>query len=110
MPLGNFLIQMHADTRSTIKWVWAKKLAIPFVGIRHFQFDTERVKLVSGDFNPVHRTMPLYKTAIKIVVAFENPFVTDLLVALTKVNNLRFELSIASHEDVDYLVQKFFAQ
>lgn len=106
LPLGDILIDMQAVTREIINQLLAQRLGIPFIDIRQFPIDTHWVKAVASDFLPSHLVVPLYKTATTMVVALENPFVTDVLTWLATTTNLIVQPVLTSRADLQFVIEQ----
>jgi type II secretory ATPase GspE/PulE/Tfp pilus assembly ATPase PilB-like protein len=106
--LGEILVEMDVVSRETIRRVLAQKLGIPLVSLRKFDFDLNLIKSVPADLVRKHQIMPLYRTDTRMVVALENPLALEGLQALSFYIKLKIDPVMASLDDLNMSIKKFY--
>lgn len=106
--LGEILVEMEVVDAPTIRRVLAKKVGIPFVGLAKFQFDPNLIKAVPADLVRKHTMMPLYRTDSRVVVATENPFISEGLKELGFWMRVKVDPVMASLDDIKNAILQFY--
>jgi type II secretory ATPase GspE/PulE/Tfp pilus assembly ATPase PilB-like protein len=100
-PLGRILVEMGVVDERTLNDALAKRLGIPFVSLRKFNFDPEAIELVDYAFARKHALIPLCRSNGSLVVAFENPLANTVLDELRFITQHRIVPAVASHNEIE---------
>ena len=110
VQLGQILVRMDVIDERTLKGVLAKKMGIPFVGLTQFNFDLNAIRTVSESVARKHMLMPLCLHETSLIVALENPLDIMALDLLRFTTQKKIVPAMASREDIQSAINKFYAK
>jgi type II secretory ATPase GspE/PulE/Tfp pilus assembly ATPase PilB-like protein len=100
MPLGRILVKMGVVDERTLNDALAKRLGIPFVSLKKFNFDPEAIALIDYAFARKHVLIPLCLSNGSLVVAFENPLANAVTDELRFITQHHIIPAVASHSEI----------
>jgi len=77
--IGDILVEMGVVSMRLIQFALSDKLGIPYVNARDFKIGPGALEAIDTDFAVRHQVLPLLLLQDSLVVAVENPLVTELL-------------------------------
>lgn len=108
VQLGEILVGMGVVKRETIRRILVQKLGIPYVVLHKFDIDLNLIKAVSSDVVRQHGILPLYRTDTRVVAASENPLAMEGRQALGFLTKLKVDMAIASSEDIEAAIKRYY--
>jgi type II secretory ATPase GspE/PulE/Tfp pilus assembly ATPase PilB-like protein len=99
-PLGQILTEMGLVTEDELRTALARKLGIPFVGLRDFIFDPDAIARLGATAARRGGLVPLFMHESAIVVAFENPLDPKVIEDVQFATECRVIPAMASREEI----------
>lgn len=108
--LGQILVESGLVTPDQLNIALAKKLAIPYVKIETFEVDSRLLGVISADIALQHKVLPLAEIDNALVVAMVNPLDHTVLDALRFNSKMSIESVMASKEELDAALSKYYSR
>ncbi len=108
--LGQILVERGLVTPDQLNIALAKKLAIPYVKIDDFEVTSEVINRVPSDIALQHKLLPLADIGNALVVAMVNPLDQTALDALRFNTKTNVEVVMASSEDIEAALNKYYSR
>ncbi len=110
IQLGQILVKMNVIDERTLKGVLAKKMGIPFVGLTQFNFDLNAIRMVNEPIARKYKLMPLCLHETTLIVALEDPLDIKALEYLRFTTQKKIVPAMASREDIQSAIGKYYAK
>ncbi len=108
--LGQILVKSGLVTPDQLNIALAKKLAIPYVRIENFDVDSQLLGLIPSEIALQHKVLPLASINSTLVVAMVNPLDQTALDALRFNAKMNIESVMASAEELDTALSKYYSR
>mgnify|MGYP005853752827 CR=1 FL=1 len=86
----------------------ADRLGLPFVRLHDYQFDETVLELIPADFARKNDVIPLRVNKTHLLMALARPMDQDLYQTLNFVTGLSIDVSVATQQDIQWAVRKFY--
>ncbi len=110
VQLGQILVKMNVIDERTLKGVLAKKMGIPFVGLAQFNFDLNAIRIVNEPIARKYKLMPLCLHETTLIVALEDPLDMKALDYLRFTTQKKIVPAMASREDIQSAIDKYYTK
>ncbi len=107
--LGQILVESGLVTADQLNIALAKKLAIPYVKIDDFEVLSELLTRIPSEIALQHKVLPLADIGNALVVAMVNPLDQVALDALRFNTKTNIEAVMASAEEIDSALNKYYS-
>lgn len=110
VQLGQILVKMNVIDERTLKGVLAKKMGIPYVGLTQFNFDHDAIRIVNETIARKYKLMPLCLHETTLIVALEDPLDMKALEYLRFTTQKKIVPAMASREDIQSAIAKYYTK
>jgi type II secretory ATPase GspE/PulE/Tfp pilus assembly ATPase PilB-like protein len=110
VPLGKILVEMNVIDERTLKGVLAKKMGIPYVVLSNFNFDSSAISMVNQSLAHKYKLIPLCANDETLIVALEDPLNIQALEQLRFITQKKIIPAMASHEDIQAAINKYYVK
>lgn len=109
-PLGKILSQMGIISDADIQLALRRKLAIPFVDLKHFEIDGDVVSQLPQAIIRKHQVLPILRKGNELIVALENPLDKEAISAAKFNTRLHIETVMASGFQLEARINEIFGE
>jgi hypothetical protein len=108
MRIGEILVEMGAISKNLLWQVLVDQLGLPWVNLYGFRIEPEAINSISAEVARRYRVIPLYRTASRMALALESVLGGDVIEEIELLSRLKVDPVLASREDLDYAIQRFY--
>jgi type IV pilus assembly protein PilB len=106
--LGEILEAEGVVTGDEVYHALAMQLGLPFVRLRHFDFEPEVLAYISEDIARKYHVMPLFREQGHMVVAVANPANTETVSVLRFTTASEIDVVVATRQDIDWAINNYY--
>lgn len=106
--LGDTLIELNAISKQNLLSVISESLGFPLIKLSCFQVDAETLCLIPEKIAVMYKAIPISRVGKLLTIAMSDPLNILALDDLKVITNLELSPVMASEEDIEESIQKYY--